>query len=94
MAHRALRQHPVRVRIGLHTGRAVERDGDWFGRNVAMAARVANAGRTGARCWSAPSSPRALKEQAGADLGWRLEQTEPVTLKGLPGEHTLWRVDA
>ena len=38
---RQLRRTPIRVRIGLHTGTAIERDGDYFGRNVAMAARVA-----------------------------------------------------
>ncbi len=88
---RALRQHPVRVRIGLHTGRAVERDGDWFGRNVAMAARVANSAAGGEVLVSTELAAR-LKE-AGDDGGWRLEQTEPVLLKGLPGEHTLWRVE-
>lgn len=88
---RALRQHPVRVRIGLHTGRAIERDGDWFGRNVAMAARVANTAVGGEVLVSTELAAR-LKEHVGQDLAWDLEQTDPVTLKGLPGEHTLWRV--
>ncbi|ROR89789.1 adenylate/guanylate cyclase domain-containing protein [Nocardioides aurantiacus] len=90
---RALRQHPVRVRIGLHTGRAVERDGDWFGRNVAMAARVANTAEGGEVLVSTELAAR-LKEDVGDDLAWTLQQTEPVTLKGLPGEHTLWQVSA
>jgi len=38
---RRLRRTPIRVRIGIHAGPAVARDGDWFGRNVALAARVA-----------------------------------------------------
>ena len=29
------------VRVGMHTGQAVERDGDWFGTTVNLAARVA-----------------------------------------------------
>lgn len=35
------RQHgfPI-VRVGMHTGSAVEREGDWFGRTVNLAARV------------------------------------------------------
>ncbi|HEY9562448.1 MAG TPA: adenylate/guanylate cyclase domain-containing protein, partial [Nocardioides sp.] len=37
----ARRGLPVSVRMGMHVGTAIERDGDWFGRNVAMAARVA-----------------------------------------------------
>jgi class 3 adenylate cyclase len=28
------------IRVGMHTGAAVERDGDWFGRTVNLAARV------------------------------------------------------
>jgi class 3 adenylate cyclase len=39
--NRRLRGTPVRVRIGIHTGVAVQREGDLFGRNVALAARVA-----------------------------------------------------
>ena len=39
--NRRLRRTPIRVRIGLHTGTAIEREGDYFGSNVAMAARVA-----------------------------------------------------
>ena len=38
---RHLRRTPIRVRIGLHVGETIERDGDYFGSNVAMAARVA-----------------------------------------------------
>jgi adenylate cyclase len=36
------RQHgfPI-VRVGMHTGSAIERDGDWFGATVNLAARVA-----------------------------------------------------
>ena len=35
------------VHVGIHTGRAVERDGDWFGAAVNLAARVADAARGG-----------------------------------------------
>ena len=40
---RALRKRPngIRVRIGIHVGKSVRRGDDLFGRNVAMAARVA-----------------------------------------------------
>ncbi len=50
---RALRDEPwppplaVRVRIGLHTGAAVERDGDYFGPTVNRAARIMAAGHGG-----------------------------------------------
>ena len=39
-------EFPV-VRVGMHTGPAVERDGDWFGSTVNVAARVANAAEGG-----------------------------------------------
>ena len=37
----------LRVRMGLHTGEAVERDGDYFGPAVNLAARVMSAGHGG-----------------------------------------------
>jgi class 3 adenylate cyclase len=36
-----MRNRNIRVRIGMHTGKSVQRGDDLFGRNVAMAARVA-----------------------------------------------------
>ena len=53
--HRRLRSTPIQIRIGVHTGRAVERDGDLFGRNVALAARVADQAKVG-RSWSRATS--------------------------------------
>ena len=38
------RHQEIRVRIGIHMGRSVRRGDDLFGRNVAMAARVAGTG--------------------------------------------------
>jgi adenylate cyclase len=35
------------VRVGMHTGSAVERDGDWFGAAVNLAARVSDAAAGG-----------------------------------------------
>jgi class 3 adenylate cyclase/YHS domain-containing protein len=40
-------QGSLAVRIGVHTGPAVERDGDWFGATVNLAARVAAASAPG-----------------------------------------------
>ena len=36
-----LRHRGLGIRVGLHTGTAVERDGDWFGSAVNVAARIA-----------------------------------------------------
>ena len=38
---RRLRAADIHLRIGLHSGRVLSHEGDYFGRNVAMAARVA-----------------------------------------------------
>ena len=39
-------EHPA-VRVGMHCGQAVERDGDWFGATVNLAARVAQLASSG-----------------------------------------------
>ena len=85
---RRLRWHPIRVRMGLHTGTAIERDGDWFGRNVAKAARVAAMADGGEIMVSSE-----LAAKLSESRRWTLTETEPVELKGLPGEHTLWLVE-
>jgi adenylate cyclase len=38
---------PLRIRVGIHTGAAIKEDGDFFGANVAYAARVAQHARGG-----------------------------------------------
>jgi class 3 adenylate cyclase/YHS domain-containing protein len=48
IVHGVGRRHGVpAVRAGLHTGPAVERDGDWFGATVNLAARVSGAAAGG-----------------------------------------------
>jgi class 3 adenylate cyclase len=86
---RRLRRTPIRVRIGLHTGTAIERGGDLFGRNVAMAARVAAL---------ADGGDILVTEDIAEALADATEFTfiedATVELKGLPGEHHLWLVEA
>ena len=86
---RHLRRTPIRVRIGLHTGTTIERDGDYFGSNVAMAARVA-ALADGGEILVTGGIAEALADRA--DL--RFVAEDLVELKGLPGEHQLWLVEA
>jgi adenylate cyclase len=43
----AVRHGGLGVRVGVHTGTAVERDGDWFGAAVNVAARVADVAEPG-----------------------------------------------
>jgi class 3 adenylate cyclase len=39
---RAFNDHEIKVRIGLHTGEAIEEDGDFFGQTVILASRIAD----------------------------------------------------
>jgi adenylate cyclase len=86
---RRLRRTPIRVRIGLHTGTAIEREGDFFGRNVAMAARVA-ALADGGDILVTDTIAEALADTTE----FRFVEDDRVELKGLPGEHQLWLVQA
>jgi adenylate cyclase len=86
---RRLRRTPIRVRIGLHTGTAIEREGDYFGRNVAMAARVASMA-DGGEILVTGEIAAALQDAQD----FRFVEDDTVELKGLPGEHQLWLVEA
>jgi adenylate cyclase len=83
-----LRRTPIKVRIGLHVGTAVARDGDYFGRNVAMAARVAAEARGGEILVSDD-----LRQVLNEDEFVLVPHGE-VELKGLAGDHTLWELQA
>jgi class 3 adenylate cyclase len=85
---RKARRRPLRVRIGVHTGTAVARDGDYFGRNVALAARVA-AAADGDEILVTDEVRDALQGS-----GPRLVERGETELKGLTGTHLLWLVDA
>lgn len=83
-----LRRHgPIQVRIGIHTGQVVARDGDYFGRNVAMAARVADLAKGGEVLAS-----DAVREALDDDAAVVLVERDAVELKGLPGEHVVWEI--
>ncbi len=82
---RKLRRTPVRVRIGIHVGTAVARGGDYFGRNVAKAARVA-ALAEGGQILTSDEVREALPDSVA------LEPAGEHELKGLAGTHLLWAV--
>jgi adenylate cyclase len=84
---RRLRRTAVKVRIGLHVGPVVSRDGDYFGRNVAFAARVA-AHADGGEILVSDELRSALDD----DAGFELAAIGEVELKGLTGAHPLWQV--
>jgi len=86
---RRLRRTPIRVRIGLHTGTAIEKEGDYFGRNVAMAARVASMADGGEILVSTD-----IAEPLADSTDFAFVEEDTVEFKGLPGEHQLFSVEA
>ncbi len=78
---------PIRLRIGLHTGEAMREEADFYGRNVALAARIADQARGGEVL--ASSVVKQLTESAG-DI--HFEDERDVELAGLSGRHTVYRV--
>src|ERR1700679_2496378 len=83
----AERWEGVRVRIGIHVGPSVRRGGDLFGRNVAMAARVAGQADGGEIPVSEPVRDAI---EGRPDIG--LCTPRGVELKGLQGPHNLYPV--
>jgi class 3 adenylate cyclase len=78
---------PIRVRIGLHTGEAIREESDFYGKNVVVAARIADEARGGEIL--ASSVVKQLTESAG-DVGF--EDAREVELAGLAGTHAVYRV--
>ena len=76
----------VRVRIGIHVGPAVARDGDYFGRNVAKAARVAAVAEGG----QVLVSDEVREALESAEVKITLGPAGEHELKGLAGTHVLW----
>jgi class 3 adenylate cyclase len=85
---RSLRRQPnsIRVRIGIHVGKSVRRGDDLFGRNVAMAARVASAA-DGGEVLVSEAVRDALSD---TDLGF--DDGREAKLKGFSGAHRLFAV--
>jgi class 3 adenylate cyclase len=73
--------------MGVHTGEAIQRDGDFYGKSVILAARIANHARGGEILVS--SLVKELVEAAG-DIP--IKPADEVELKGLEGRHRLFRV--
>ena len=78
---------PIRVRIGLHTGEAIREEADFYGKNVVVAARIADAARGGEILASAVV--KQLTESAG-DV--RFENAREVELAGLAGTHAVYKI--
>ncbi len=80
-----LRNNSIRVRIGIHMGKSVRRGDDLFGRNVAMAARVAGQADGGEILVSDPVRNAVGDEQ-------QFDGGRDAELKGFAGTHRLFAV--
>jgi eukaryotic-like serine/threonine-protein kinase len=78
---------PLRVRIGLHTGEAIREDNDFYGRNVIVAARIADQARGGEILVSA-----LVKELVESASDIRFQEDREVELKGLLDTRRVYRV--
>ncbi|HTQ16300.1 adenylate/guanylate cyclase domain-containing protein [Mycobacterium sp.] len=83
------RHQEIRVRIGIHMGRSVRRGDDLFGRNVAMAARVAAEAVGGQILVSKPVRDAVIKCD---DI--HFDEGREVELKGFSGSYRLYAVEA
>jgi adenylate cyclase len=79
---------PLKVRVGIHTGAAQTRSGDFFGANVAFAARVCGQADGGEVLVS-----ESVHERVDGELEVRLKRGRKASLKGIPGRHRLHPVD-
>ena len=86
---RQLRGKHVAVRIGIHSGRALEKGGDLFGRNVALAARVADQAKGGEILVTEDVGEATADDRQG----FVFTAPREVELKGLPGPHILLAVN-
>lgn len=86
---RALSKRPngIRVRIGIHTGKSVRRGDDLFGRNVAMAARVAAQADGGQTLVS-----ETVRESVDGRDDIAFDDGRDVELKGFTGTYRLFAV--
>ncbi|AFC42368.1 MULTISPECIES: adenylate/guanylate cyclase domain-containing protein [Mycobacterium] len=82
------RHEEIRVRIGIHMGRSVRRGDDLFGRNVAMAARVAAQAAGGEILVSQP-----VRDALSESEGIRFDGGRDVELKGFSGSYRLFAVE-
>lgn len=80
---------PIRVRIGLHTGEAHERDGDYYGPAVNRAARIEASGHGGQTLLSEPTA-RILT--VSTVKRWTLRELGEFSLKGLTRSERIFQL--
>ncbi|HSD23911.1 MAG TPA: adenylate/guanylate cyclase domain-containing protein, partial [Solirubrobacterales bacterium] len=80
----------LRVRMGLHTGEVISEDGDYFGKNVILAARIA-AQALGGEILVSEELRQAVS--SGNGNGLRFDAGRELELKGLAGSHRIFRAE-
>ena len=80
----------LRVRIGLHTGEVISEEGDYFGKNVILAARIAAQAVGGEILVSEELRAAA---SSGNGNGLRFDEGRELELKGLAGRHLVFRAE-
>jgi adenylate cyclase len=78
---------PIKVRIGVHSGEAIRRGGDWYGITVATAARIAAEARGGEVLVSKEGRDRAEGEPS-----FHFGRGRRVSLKGISERQTVYPV--
>jgi class 3 adenylate cyclase len=79
---------PLRVRTGVHSGFVIVNASDYMGRNVVLAARIADRAAGGEILVSS-----ALKEYTETDHSFRFQLRGEYHFKGVLGEHVVYSVD-
>ena len=82
----------LRVRMGLHTGEVIAEEGDFFGKNVILAARIA-AQAVGGEILVSESLREAVQEPGGNHGDVSFDDGRELELKGLAGTHRVYRAD-
>jgi adenylate cyclase len=77
------------VRVGVHTGRAVMRGGDWYGSSVNLAARLAREADPNEALISW-TTRRAVRD----DPGWSHKTRCEIALRGVTRPVAVWRLSA
>lgn len=86
-ARNAAAEQALRVRIGLHAGNCVREDGDFYGRNVILASRIAGQAKGGEIMVSSP-----LRNAVTGAEEFAFTEPRETELKGLSGAHQMYAV--
>lgn len=79
----------IRIKIGLHIGEPVRKENDFYGQQVAFAARIMGEARAGEVLVS-----QQLRDMIAGSGEFSFSGRDPVSLKGFPGTHAIYLVDS